>query len=397
MQTRTVRVLVTGQVLAGLGQGATLAIGAVIAAEMAGEAFAGAAAVASTLGAAAASIPLARFALRLGRRPALALGAVVAAIGSVLTVVATGLSAFPLLLVAFALLGVGTSVGLQARFAATDVASPERRGRDLSLVVWSTTIGAVVGPNLWGPGTVIQNALGLPERTGSFVIAIVAQLAAAGLYLVALRPDPLVLARGREVALAPAADAGIVRGRSALVFAIGTIALSHAVMVSIMAMTPVHMTSHGASLTIVGFTISLHIAGMYALSPLFGWASDRFGRLTVILAGQGMFAVSVLLIGTSPENTAAVTVALVLLGLGWSASTVSGSALVSDLVTGEARVRVQGRTDTIMSLAGAVGGASAGPVLALLGYAGVAWAAGALVLVILLASGVMGRRVATVR
>ena len=65
------------------------------------------------------------------------------------------------------------------------------------------------------------------------------------------------------------------------------------------------------------------------------------------------------------------TVALVLLGLGWSASTVSGSALVSDLVTGEARVRVQGRTDTIMSLAGAVGGASAGPVLALLGYAGV--------------------------
>jgi len=157
------------------------------------------------------------------------------------------------------------------------------------------------------------------------------------------------------------------------------------------------MTSHGASLTIVGFTISLHIAGMYALSPLFGWASDRFGRLTVILAGQGMFAVSVLLIGTSPENTAAVTVALVLLGLGWSASTVSGSALVSDLVTGEARVRVQGRTDTIMSLAGAVGGASAGPVLALLGYAGVAWAAGALVLVILLASGVMGRRVATVR
>ena len=190
MQTRTVRVLVTGQVLAGLGQGATLAIGAVIAAEMAGEAFAGAAAVASTLGAAAASIPLARFALRLGRRPALALGAVIAALGSVLTVVATGLSAFPLLLVAFALLGVGTSVGLQARFAATDVASPERRGRDLSLVVWSTTIGAVVGPNLWGPGTVIQNALGLPEHTGSFVIAIVAQLAEASGGSAKLEPRP---------------------------------------------------------------------------------------------------------------------------------------------------------------------------------------------------------------
>jgi MFS family permease len=394
VQKRIVRVLVVGQILAGLGQGATLAIGAVIAAELAGETFAGAAAVASTLGAAVAAIPLARFALRLGRRPALALGAMIAALGSVLTIVATGLTAFPLLLVAFACLGVGTAVGLQARFAATDVAAPERRGRDLSLVVWSTTIGAVVGPNLFGPGAVIQEALGLPEHTGSFVIAVVAQLSAAALYFFALRPDPLKVAAGRQAEQTAPTEVGGVSARSALVFAIGTIALSHAVMVSIMAMTPVHMTSHGASLTIVGFTISLHIAGMYALSPLFGWASDRFGRLTVILAGQALFAASIILIGTAPENTLAVTVALVLLGLGWSASTVSGSALVSDLVTGTARVRVQGRSDTIMSLAGAFGGAAAGPVLALLGYSGVAWVAGVLVLLVILAATITAPRLA---
>ncbi len=392
VQRRIVGVLVAGQVLAGLGQGATLAIGAVMAAEMAGEPFAGGAAVASTLGAAAASIPLARLALRLGRRPALALGAIVAATGSTLTIIAAALTAFPLLLVAFALLGVGTAVGLQARFAATDVAAPERRGRDLSLVVWSTTIGAVVGPNLWGPGAGIQEALGLPENTGSFVIAVVAQLAAAALYLVALRPDPLTLAQARVVDAGLPLDAGVVRARSALIFAIGSIALSHAVMVSIMAMTPVHMTSHGASLTVVGFTISLHIAGMYALSPVFGWASDRFGRIAIILAGQGMFALSVVLIGMFPENTVAVTVALVLLGLGWSASTVSGSAFVSDLVTGAERVKVQGRTDTIMSLSGAAGGAAAGPVLALLGYAGVAWAAGVLVLAVVIAAVIVPRR-----
>lgn len=397
VQRRIVGVLVAGQVLAGLGQGATLAIGAVMAAEMAGEPFAGAAAVASTLGSAAASIPLARFALRLGRRPALALGAIIAALGSTLTIVASALTAFPLLLLAFALLGVGTAVGLQARFAATDVAAPERRGRDLSLVVWSTTIGAVAGPNLWGPGAVIQTWLGLPENTGSFVIAIVAQLAAAALYLIALRPDPLALAQGRVVEIDPKADEGVVRGRSALFFAVGAIALSHAVMVSIMAMTPVHMTSHGASLTIVGFTISLHIAGMYALSPVFGWASDRFGRITVILAGQAMFAASIVLIGAFPDGTLSVTVALVLLGLGWSASTVSGSAMVSDLVTGNARVKVQGRTDTIMSLAGAAGGAAAGPVLALIGYAGVAWSAGVLVAVVTVAALTMPGRTAALR
>ena len=91
--------------------------------EIAGEAFSGAAATSSTLGAAIAAIPLARLAQRLGRRPALALGAATAAGGSILTVVATGLVFFPLLVVGFAMLGVGTAVGLQARFAATTAAA----------------------------------------------------------------------------------------------------------------------------------------------------------------------------------------------------------------------------------------------------------------------------------
>ncbi|WP_309619831.1 MFS transporter [Salinibacterium sp.] len=381
IQSRIVRVLVAGQVLAGLGQGATLAIGAVIANEVAGEAFSGAAATSSTLGAAIAAIPLARLAQRLGRRPALALGAATAASGSILTVIATGLEFFPVLIVGFAMLGVGTAVGLQARFAATDVAEPSRRGRDLSLVVWSTTIGAVVGPNLFGPGVAIQDALGLPEHTGSFVIAIAAQVMASLLYLTALRPDPLILARGRAVLALATPDAGVVRGRMALVFAIGSIAISHAVMVSVMSMTPVHLSNHGASLTIIGFTISLHVAGMFGLAPLFGWASDRWGRLPVILGGQALLATAVILIGLASESTLFVTVALVVLGLGWSAATVSGSALVSDLVTGATRLRVQGRTDTIMSLAGAVGAGAAGPVLAQIGYSGLAWVAGGLVVV----------------
>ncbi|WP_309617264.1 MFS transporter [Salinibacterium sp.] len=393
IQSRIVRVLVAGQVLAGLGQGATLAIGAVIANEVAGEAFSGAAATSSTLGAAIAAIPLARLAQRLGRRPALALGAATAASGSILTVIATGLEFFPVLIVGFAMLGVGTAVGLQARFAATDVAEPSRRGRDLSLVVWSTTIGAVVGPNLFGPGVAIQDALGLPEHTGSFVIAIAAQVMASLLYLTALRPDPLILARGRAVLALATPDAGVVRGRMALVFAIGSIAISHAVMVSVMSMTPVHLSNHGASLTIIGFTISLHVAGMFGLAPLFGWASDRWGRLPVILGGQALLATAVILIGLASESTLFVTVALVVLGLGWSAATVSGSALVSDLVTGATRLRVQGRADTIMSLAGAFGGAVAGPILALIGYSGLAWVAGGLVVVVVVAASIVRPRV----
>ncbi len=385
VQARTVRVLVAGQILAGLGTGASLSVGAILAVAVSGsEAWAGAAATLTTLGSAAAAIPLARLAMARGRRPALSLGALTAAVGSTVAVTAATLGLFPLLLLGFALLGVGSAVGLQARFAATDAAEPTRRGRDLSLVVWSTTIGAIVGPNLFAPGAVIAQAVGLPDLTGPFLIAVVAQLLAATTYLVLLRPDPLVLAgRAEPRPLDP--DLGSARSpvRGTLVFAIAALALSHAVMVSVMSMTPVHLADQGASLVVVGFTISLHIAGMYALSPLFGWASDRFGRIRILLVGQLLFVMSIFVVAIGTANNAAVGVGLVLLGLGWSASTVSASALISDLVTGAERVRIQGRSDLFMNIAGAVGGASAGPVLALIGYAGLAWVVGVLVLAIL--------------
>ena len=77
------------------------------------------------------------------------------------------------------------------------------------------------------------------------------------------------------------------------------------------------------------------------------------------------------------------TVGLVLLGVGWSASTVAASALLTDAVATPARTRVQGRADLVMNLAGALGGAGAGPVLVLLGYAGMSFAASGLVLLVL--------------
>lgn len=382
IQRRTVIALVAGQILGGLGMGATIAIGSVLVAEMANDtAWSGAAATMSTLGAAAAAIPLARLAQRLGRRPALAIGAFIAALGSTFTMLAAVWVSLPLVLLGFGMLGVGAAVGLQARFAATDVAAPAHRGRDLSIVVWSTTVGAIVGPNLFGPGVYISNWLQLPELTGSFVIALAAQLAATATYLAMLRPDPLILSRSLPEIQPPtkATGPGVIRERPALLFAIGSIAISHAVMVSVMSMTPVHLVHHGASLTIVGFTISMHVAGMFALSPVFGWVSDRFGRVPTILGGQALLVAALVTVALGQASTTAVTVGLALLGLGWSASTVSGSAYVADLVTGPGRARIQGRTDLAMNIAGAGGGALAGVVLAMIGYDGLAWSVVALV------------------
>ena len=383
VQSRTVRVLVAGQILGGIGIGATLSIGAVLAAEISGsEAWSGAAATMSTLGAALAAIPLARLANQRGRRVALTVGILAAALGSVITVLAAAVVSFPLLLLGLALLGSGAAVNLQSRFAATDVASRQHRGRDLSIVVWSATIGAVLGPNLFGPGEVIADWLGMPALTGSFTIAVTAQLLAALVFVLGLRPDPLVLSRSQPEEQPEPSGEGVVRARTLVVFAIAAIGIGHAVMVSVMAMAPVHLLHHGAALTVVGLTISLHVAGMYALSPVFGWLSDRVGRIPTILIGQALFGVALTIVALGAQSPALVTVGLVFLGLGWSATTVSGSALVADLVTGPARTRIQGRTDLVMNLSGALGAAAAGPVLAVIGYPGLALCAGVLVAVV---------------
>ena len=383
LQQRVRRILITGQVMAGLGMGATLSMGAILASRLSGsEAWSGMAATMSTLGAALAAVPLARLAGRSGRRISLFTGALLAASGAIVTIVSTMVAFFPLLLVGLALIGVGTAVNLQSRFAATDIANDRTRSRDLSLVVWATTVGAVSGPNLITPGEAVGSFLGLPELAGPFVFTLAAQTLAAVVYFVGLRPDPLLLARelardpnsAGAKSLGPSVD-NVVVARTAII----SIALSHATMVAVMAMTPVHLVNHGASLAIVGFTISLHIAGMYALAPVFGMLSDRIGRIPTILVGQVILLASLLFTGFGSENEMAVVIGLVLLGLGWSAATVAGSTLLSESTIIEKRAARQGISDLVMSGSGAAGGALAGVVLAFLGYNGLSFVALALV------------------
>lgn len=393
LQRRVRRILILGQVMAGLGMGATLSMGAILASRLSGsEAWSGMAATMSTLGAALAAVPLARLAGRSGRRISLFTGALLAASGAIITIVSTMVAFFPLLLVGLALIGVGTAVNLQSRFAATDIANDKTRSRDLSLVVWATTVGAVSGPNLITPGEAVGSFLGLPELAGPFVFTLAAQTLAAVVYFVGLRPDPLLLARelardpnsAGAKSLGPSVD-NLVVARTAII----SIALSHATMVAVMAMTPVHLVNHGASLAIVGFTISLHIAGMYALAPVFGVLSDRIGRIPTILVGQVILLASLLFTGFGSENELAVVIGLVLLGLGWSAATVAGSTLLSESTIIEKRAARQGVSDLVMSGSGAAGGALAGVVLAFLGYNGLSFVA------LLLVAGVVARIVLT--
>ena len=359
------RALVAGQVFAGIGLGSAVSVGSLLAAHVAGgESAAGLAATMSTLGSAIAAIPLARVAMHRGRRRALTIGASVAVVGVSLVIVAGGLMSLPLVLLGLLGLGVGGAVNLQARFAVTDYSSAENRGRDLSMVVWATTIGAIVGPNLNGIGLVIGDALGMPELTGPFIFTLAAQLAAASIYWWGIGPNVPTVTVTQKAATSAA------KLSRAVPFAIAVIGLGHATMVAVMAMTPVHLVHDGATVGEASFVISLHVAGMYALSPVFGILSDKIGRVPVLILGQAVLAISLALTAFFPMDHTIVTIGLVLLGLGWSANTVAGSALIGELSQGPKRLTIQGRSDAAMSASGALAGVLAGPAVMALGYSG---------------------------
>lgn len=372
LQRRTLVVLSTATILGGLGFGASASVGALLLAEVSGnDAISGLAAAMSNAGAAAAGIPLARIAARRGRRTAVVLGSSVAMLGALLAIGGAAISVWWVLALGIGILGVASAVQLLSRFAATDLALPRNRARDLSLVVWSITVGAVIGPNLMGPGAVVGGWIGVTPLAGVFVFTFFAQLAAVCVNFFGLRPDPLLTARLLQAEAEKASDvrpeaiSEVAASRSAKILAIVIIGMAQAIMVGLMAMTPLHLKHHGGSDALVGITLSLHIAGMYALSPVFGILAGKIGRLPVIVGGWAILLVAIYFAFISGDNNGYVQIAMTLVGIGWSAVTVAGAALLTDLTTLGERPKWQGRADTFMSASGAAAGVLAGIVFAM--------------------------------
>ncbi len=395
VQRRTVGVLSGSVALAGLGVTVGITVGGLLAREVAGsDAAAGLGQTAGVLGAAVLAVPLARLSDRSGRRAGLAAGYAIAVGGALVTVVAAVLSSLPLLLAGLFAFGASTACGLQARYAAADLAAPERRGRDLSLVVWATTVGSVLGPNLAGPGADLGRALGLPALGGGFAVSAVVFAVVAAVLLAGLRPDPLLLSRRLQAtAGAPAPARGRTREALRAVWSspdgrlgLAAVVVSHAVMVGVMVMTPVHMGHAGGhddatTLRLVGLVISVHVAGMYLFSPLVGMLADRAGRRATVAAGGALLLAAAAIAGTAPPEAAGrLGIGLLLLGIGWSCGLIAGSTLVTESVTADVRPAAQGGTDLLMGLGAAVAGAIGGPLLAAGGFGLVSAVSAALVL-----------------
>jgi MFS family permease len=382
---RTLVVVMVSQVFGGAGLAAGVTVGALLAEDLlGGAAAAGLPAALFTLGSAVTACAVGRVSQWAGRRRGLSGGFLAGALGAVGIVVAATLESPALLFPSLFVYGAGTATNLQARYAGTDLATPENRGTAVSVALVATTFGAVAGPNTVGLTGRFAASVGVPELAGPFLLAAVAYGLAGLVVWVLLRPDPLLVARAdalaRPVAATPLPGGPVARG---VVVGAAIMVLTQIAMVAIMTMTPVHMRDHDHGLGAVGFVIGMHVGAMFLPSLVTGRLVDRLGRIPMALAAAGTLVLSGLVAAVAPgESLLVLTVALVLLGLGWNLGLISGTALLIDSTPLERRARVQGNVDVLVAVAGAGGGVMSGLVVTATSYAVLALAGGVLALLL---------------
>jgi MFS family permease len=107
---------------------------------------------------------------------------------------------------------------------------------------------------------------------------------------------------------------------------------------------------------------------MFAFAPIVGWLTDKLGRRPVIFTGIALLLAACALAGSAGHDTARLAAGLMTLGLGWSATMVAGSTMLSESVPVELRATAQGLSDLVMGLAGATAGAISGVIVDAWGY-----------------------------
>ncbi len=367
LQKRTLRVLTAGQIIGAAALASAVTVGAYVVQDILGDStpWGGIATATVTMGTAVMAQVLSRLMIRRGRRPGLQLGYALATIGAIIAAIGAQHRTLPVFLIGLFLFGNGQASNLLARYAATDLAAPDQRATAMSRIVFASTFGAVFGPLLISPAEAAgQEWFGWTKYTGPWVFSSVVLLLAFVNTAVRLRPDPLVLAGGISpkggvpLPSIPQAMAIVVatpKGRLAL----GSMVISQVTMVAVMTMTPVHMKLHGHE-TLSQFVVSLHIAGMYAFSPLVGRYADRRGTVRAVVVGAWLLVAATVLAALSGEAALILFPSLWLLGVGWNFGLIGGSSMLLESVPETERVTVQGSADLMMSFCGGLAGLSSG-------------------------------------
>ncbi|MGV6873327.1 hypothetical protein ACUSIJ_11640 [Pseudochelatococcus sp. B33] len=260
------------------------------------------------VGATVATFPASFLMDAFGRRAAFALGASLGIAGGLMIAWALVNRQFtPLLLGAF-WLGIANGFGLFYRHAAAHVAGPADRKAAIAAVFGAGALIGLVAPTVAG----FAEGLAAPMLfVGTALAAAAAQLGAFALALTLPAASAAVVEAGGAGETPVPTDWGAVAGAT---FA-GVVAWL--VMTLLMAAAPLAMAGCGLSPGLIFAGISWHTVAMYAPALFTARLPERVTPPLIALAGLGLIALGVPVFAVA-QDAALFTVALTLLGAGWS-------------------------------------------------------------------------------
>jgi MFS family permease len=390
LQRRTLRVLVSGQVVGAAALGAAIVVGGFVVEDIVGVGtpWVGISTAAVTAGSGMMAHLLSRAMRRRGRRVGMQLGYALAATGGLVACAAVELAWLPLFLAGLLLYGAGSATNLLARYAATDLAEPDERSSAMGKVLFAATFGAIVGPTLVMPAEQLgQSLLGLQRHSGPWLVSAAFFGGAMINTAIRLRPDPL-LALSTVEPDGPPVSSGFRGAMNSILsspggrLALASMVVAQAVMVGVMAMTPITMQAHHHG-DMSPYVVSAHIAGMFAFSPLVGRYADRRGRLRSIREGAVVLTIACALGPFADRSTSVMFISMFTLGVGWALAVIGGSSLLVETMAPDRRVAAQGAADLTTAVSGGAASIVCGFVLGAAGFGALSLASALLVVPVL--------------
>lgn len=368
---KTLYVVIASQIFGGLGLAAGVTVGAMIAKQMLGtDAYAGIPSFLFTLGSAIAVLLMGRITAKQGRRKALSLGYLLGSLGALGVIFAVQINNLYLFFIALFIYGSGSATNLFCRYAGADLAKDNQKATAVSVALISTTVGAVAAPNMSGIMGGFALYIGFPKLTGIFMLAFIAYSAAGVIIFLMMRPDPYLLSmslnddmkKSNDKDVISSIDISIIKGTIVMV-------LSQIIMVTIMTVTPLHMTSGGDHMNSVGLVIGLHIGAMYLPSLLTGRLVKRIGTTWMgCITGVTLVCSCLLSYLSSSNDLILILISLLLLGVGWNFGLITGTSILLGTDGKKTSTKIQSIADVLVSVFGAIGGGMSGVIMNQFGF-----------------------------
>ncbi|HEV8501967.1 MAG TPA: MFS transporter [Casimicrobiaceae bacterium] len=317
------------------------------------------------LGSALSTMPMSLWMARVGRRRGFMAGALINVAGCALAVLALSVRSFALYCAATAIIGIYNAIGLQYRFAATEVAASADKARAISLVLAGGIAGGFLGPAItrWGKDLFAAPFL------GSFVLLAAVALVALGVQSCVDVPKPAAAERAGD-----ARPLRTIVTQPVFIVAALSAGMGYGLMNLLMTATPLAMDFCSLPYAAAAFVISWHVVGMYAPGFVTGSLIGRFGVLRIIVAGCAVMAAGAV-VALNGVTFAHFIVALVLVGLGWNFMYTGGTALLTDAYRPAEKARTQGANDFIMFTIMGLSSFSSGALVSSAGWTTMNWGA----------------------